>query len=112
MRETEDADTTVFDSRFSHIYQQMGHINGSFNVPLSEVLNEDKTFKDPQEILAKFGYVDRDDQVVLTCQAGITACILEVALLSAGHNPEKTSVYDGSWGEYSQKIKNWKKNFI
>ena len=79
----------------------MGHIDGSINLPFEEVLNKDKTFKSAEDILAKFNNVKTDEQVVLSCQAGVTACILEVALLSAGHNPAKTSMYDGSWGEYS-----------
>ena len=43
------------------------------------------------------------DEVVLTCQRGITACILDAALRSLG-NPA-TKVYDGSFEEYSEKKK-------
>ena len=46
MKENVDTDEfTVFDSRFAQIYSQMGNICGSKNVPFTEVLNADKTFK-------------------------------------------------------------------
>ena len=42
-----------------------------------------------------------NDEVVLTCQRGVTACILDTALEYLGN--EKTSVYDGSLEEYAQR---------
>lgn len=33
-----------------------------------------------------------------TCQSGVTACIVELALAILG--AEKTALYDGSWAEY------------
>jgi FK506-binding protein 1 len=41
--------------------------------------------------------------VIISCQRGITACIVNAALEIAGYS--KTSVYDGSYEEYSTTMK-------
>lgn len=61
---TEEA--TVFDSRSRQVYSQMGHIHGNINVPFTEVLTDDKTFKDPKDLQAIF-QVKSDEEVILTC---------------------------------------------
>lgn len=48
-------------------------------------------------------YIDVVNQPIITsCQRGITACILDVALRLIGNN--QTSVYDGSYEEFSRKL--------
>jgi len=94
----------VLDSRFKQIYEQ-GNIPTSISLPFTEVLNEDKTFKTGEEviqILKDLGIHDpTKDKMVITCQRGITACILQAALDQIG-NPN-VQVYDGSWEEFSRK---------
>jgi hypothetical protein len=41
--------------------------------------------------------------MVLSCQRGVTACILDVAMRLIGN--ENTSVYDGSYEEYSKMLR-------
>ncbi len=77
-----------------------GHIPGSENVPYTDLLNADGTFRSVTEVtarLAKAG-VDGSLPVVTSCGSGVTACILTLGLRLAGL-PEG-AVYDGSWTEW------------
>jgi thiosulfate/3-mercaptopyruvate sulfurtransferase len=77
-----------------------GHIPGSENVPYTDLLNADGTFRPISEIKALFAKagVDGSLQVVTSCGSGVTACILTLGLRLAGL-PEG-AVYDGSWTEW------------
>jgi len=79
---------------------QSGHIPGSLNLPFGELLNEDGTFKQPDEIGRAFAEagVDLDQPVVTTCGSGVTAAVLLFALHLAGK--ADVSLYDGSWSEW------------
>lgn len=77
-----------------------GHIPGAHNVPYGQVLNADGTLRSRDELHALFeaAGVDPHTPVVTSCGSGITACVLALALAETGHR--RTSVYDGSWGEW------------
>jgi len=77
-----------------------GHIPGARNVPFTELLNDDKTMKTPEETRAIFeaAGVDLSKPVITSCGSGITAAVLALALERLGHR--KWSLYDGSWAEW------------
>jgi thiosulfate/3-mercaptopyruvate sulfurtransferase len=77
-----------------------GHIPGSANLPYTDLLNADGTFRPLTEVTARFGKagVDGSRPVVTSCGSGVTACILTLGLRLAGL-PEG-AVYDGSWTEW------------
>jgi thiosulfate/3-mercaptopyruvate sulfurtransferase len=77
-----------------------GHIPGSANVPYTELLNADGTFRLPTEVQARFAKasIDGSRPLVTSCGSGVTACILTLGLRLAGL-PEG-AVYDGSWSEW------------
>jgi thiosulfate/3-mercaptopyruvate sulfurtransferase len=77
-----------------------GHIPGSRNVPYTELLNDDKTMKSPEETRAIFeaAGVDLAKPVITTCGSGVTAAVLALALERLGHTD--WSLYDGSWAEW------------
>jgi thiosulfate/3-mercaptopyruvate sulfurtransferase len=77
-----------------------GHIPGSENVPYTDLLNEDGTFRPVTEVKARFAKagVDGSLPLVTSCGSGVTACILTLGLRLAGL-PEG-AVYDGSWTEW------------
>ncbi|PLS20023.1 3-mercaptopyruvate sulfurtransferase [Neptunicoccus cionae] len=77
-----------------------GHIPNSKNVPFKTLLNEDSTFKSPDEIRAVFteAGVDLNRPVITTCGSGVTAAVLSLALEMIGHRDH--SLYDGSWAEW------------
>jgi thiosulfate/3-mercaptopyruvate sulfurtransferase len=77
-----------------------GHMPGAANVPYTDLLNPDGTFRSPEELRARFtrAGVDGSRPVVTSCGSGVTACILTLGLRLAGL-PEG-AVYDGSWTEW------------
>jgi thiosulfate/3-mercaptopyruvate sulfurtransferase len=77
-----------------------GHIPESENVPYTDLLHADGTFRSVDEIKARFAKagVDGSLPVVTSCGSGVTACILTLGLRLSGL-PEG-AVYDGSWTEW------------
>ncbi len=77
-----------------------GHIPGSLNLPYSQLLKSDGTFKPANELhdLFEKAGVDLSRPVATTCGSGVTASILSLALAIMGHR--HTAVYDGSWTEW------------
>ena len=77
-----------------------GHIPGSRNVPYVDLLNEDKTMKDPAALRAIFeaAGVDLSKPAITSCGSGVTACVLALAMERIGKTD--WSVYDGSWTEW------------
>lgn len=75
----------------------------SENVPFTELLNPDKTFKSPEELtklLVSLGIDNPESrEIVSSCYKGVSACILDVALQLIGN--KQAAVYDGSYQEYS-----------
>jgi thiosulfate/3-mercaptopyruvate sulfurtransferase len=77
-----------------------GHIPGSANIPYTDLLNADGTFRPAEAVRARFAQagVDGTRLPVTSCGSGVTACILTLGLRLAGL-PEG-AVYDGSWTEW------------
>ena len=77
-----------------------GHIPGSKNVPYSELLNADGTFKSKDELRATFDAagVDLSKPLVTTCGSGVTAAVVSFAAALIGK--EDGGLYDGSWSEW------------
>ncbi|KAK1144109.1 hypothetical protein N8T08_005771 [Aspergillus melleus] len=81
---------------------QRGHIVGSVNIPLSTVLNEEGAIKTPSELKALFEQSGVSEQpAILSCNSGVTAAVVEVALTESGYAMPKR-LYDGSWMEWGR----------
>eukprot|EP01016_Furgasonia_blochmanni_P006925 TRINITY_DN1277_c0_g1_i7.p1 TRINITY_DN1277_c0_g1~~TRINITY_DN1277_c0_g1_i7.p1 ORF type:complete len:348 (-),score=33.15 TRINITY_DN1277_c0_g1_i7:186-1229(-) len=79
-----------------------GHIPGSKNVWVSDLMNPDGTYKTAEEIrkIITEKQVDLNKNIITTCGIGVTACLLEAGFHLINH--KKTSMYDGSWNEWGQ----------
>lgn len=80
-----------------------GHIPGSANLPYTDLLNPDGTFRPAPELRTRFAAagVDGKHPVVTSCGSGVSACILTLGLRLA-ELPEG-AVYDGSWSEWGSR---------
>ena len=81
-----------------------GNIENSFCIPFNECLNENKTFKNKDELenVFKTCLENLDEKnIVFSCGSGVTACVLALAysLINDKYHP---CIYDGSWAEYGK----------
>jgi thiosulfate/3-mercaptopyruvate sulfurtransferase len=79
-----------------------GCIKNSFCIPFNLCLNDDKTFKDKEELKDVFKSClenINEKNIVFSCGSGVTACVLALAysLINDKYQP---CIYDGSWAEY------------
>jgi thiosulfate/3-mercaptopyruvate sulfurtransferase len=77
---------------------------GSVNVPFDVLLNDRGELKPADDLEAVFqrvGVRDPDQEVVLSCGTGVTACVPALALVQLGFSNIK--VYDGSWTEWASR---------
>ena len=74
-----------------------GHIPGARNVPYSENLNEDGSFKSFEALREVYGGLD-PARLVVHCGSGVTACHTLLALDQAGLTGG--TLYVGSWSEW------------
>ena len=79
-----------------------GCIKNSFCIPFNNCLNDDKTFKNKNELqkIFKTSLENlKQENIVFSCGSGVTACVLALAysLINDKYLP---CIYDGSWAEY------------
>ena len=81
-----------------------GSIPESVCIPFKNLINEDNTFKNENEILNVFkntleGKITTN--IVFSCGSGVTASVLALAY-SLINNKYMPTIYDGSWAEYGK----------
>ena len=93
-----------FDGKISEPRKGLrsGNIKNSFCIPFNECLNEDKTFKNKEDLKIVFKSCLKninEINIVFSCGSGVTACVLALAysLINDKYHP---CIYDGSWSEY------------
>ena len=79
-----------------------GNIKNSFCIPFNKCLNNNKTFKNKEELQNVFKSClenINEKNIVFSCGSGVTACVLALAysLINDKYHP---CIYDGSWAEY------------
>ena len=79
-----------------------GNIKNSLCIPFNQCLNEDKTFKNKEDLKLIFKTSLKninEKNIVFSCGSGVTACVLALAysLINDKYHP---CIYDGSWAEY------------
>jgi thiosulfate/3-mercaptopyruvate sulfurtransferase len=84
-----------------------GHIPHSTSVPISDLLHPDsKTLLPAAELKAIFEVkgVDPSKPIINSCGTGVTAAVIDAALVEAGYPVQKKRLYDGSWTEWAQRV--------
>ncbi len=87
--------------------QRGGHIPGAVNIPWSQAVKEDGTFKEPEELrrLYERNGVTTDKDVVTYCRIGERSSFSWFVLKYLLGYPNVTN-YDGSWTEWGNMVKN------
>jgi thiosulfate/3-mercaptopyruvate sulfurtransferase len=99
----------VIDARAAERYRgdvepidsQAGHIPGAVNVPFTANVDADGSWLPAHELRARFeaAGVRRDEDVVVYCGSGVTACHDLLAIERAGLG--RGRLYPGSWSQWS-----------
>ncbi|KAL4790561.1 Rhodanese-like domain-containing protein [Aspergillus venezuelensis] len=81
-----------------------GHMPHALNVPLASILDSDKVMLSADELKTRFETAGVDGQlpVVLTCNSGVTAAALDLAMQLSGYGMQRR-LYDGSWMEWTRR---------
>jgi thiosulfate/3-mercaptopyruvate sulfurtransferase len=81
-----------------------GHIPGSRNLPYTDLLNQDGTLMDTEDLRTAYerAGIDPAQPVITSCGSGVTAAVLSLGLtvLEARNH----ALYDGSWSEWGADV--------
>lgn len=105
-RASQSGSSLLVDSREARRYQGLeepidakaGHIPGAVNSFWKNVQNEEGKWKSPEELQAHFADIDPDQEIIVYCGSGVTACPNVLALTAAGYKNVK--LYAGSWSDW------------
>ena len=75
-----------------------GHIPGAINLFWKENLESDGRWKSPEALADRFRHLPKDQEIIVYCGSGVTACPNVLALRAAGF--DKVKLYAGSWSDW------------
>ena len=98
--------TVIVDSREPRRYQGLeepidpvaGHIPGAINRFWKDALGEQGRWKPAEGQRQRFADLNPDEEIVVYCGSGVTACPNVLALSEAGFR--KVKLYGGSWSDW------------
>jgi thiosulfate/3-mercaptopyruvate sulfurtransferase len=97
----------LYNTCLSYTGLSSGHMPHSLSIPISDLL--DPTFKtllpasQLKEVFRTKG-IDPLKPIINSCGTGVTAAVIDAALVEAGFPTDKTRLYDGSWTEWAQRV--------
>lgn len=80
------------------LYHKAGHIPGAKNYFWSETLTENGLWKSVEELEKHFTKLHKEDEIIVSCGSGISACPNILALKMAGY--ENVKLYPGSFSDW------------
>ncbi|MFD1361169.1 sulfurtransferase [Lentibacillus salinarum] len=101
-----DQSATLIDSRSRErylgrtepLYRKTGHIPGAKNFFWKNVLDADGKWKTGAELEKNFASLAKDEEIIVSCGSGVSACPNVLALKSAGY--ENVKLYPGSFSDW------------
>ena len=99
-------DTVLIDSREPFRYlgeaepidKKAGHIPGAQNVFWKSHFADNQTVKSPEDIAATFAHLPKDQDIIVYCGSGISACPNVLLLNELQY--ENVRLYAGSWSDW------------
>src|SRR5690625_4835394 len=80
------------------LYAKAGHIPGATNYFWKDVLDENGLWKSDKELTAHFKALSKNDEIIVSCGSGVSACPNVLALKMAGY--ENVKLYPGSFSDW------------
>lgn len=80
------------------MYAKSGHIPGAKNYFWQDVLNEEGSWKDVDDLQEHFKHLDKNKEIVVSCGSGVSACPNIIGLKKAGFTNVK--LYPGSFSDW------------
>ncbi|ASN07204.1 sulfurtransferase [Virgibacillus necropolis] len=80
------------------MYAKAGHIPGAKNFFWKDVLQEDGRWKNDEDLQSNFDSLAKDDEIIVSCGSGVSACPNIIALKMAGY--ENVKLYPGSYSDW------------
>lgn len=80
------------------LYAKAGHIPGAKNFFWKYVLHEDGTWKNKEELEQLFSSLPKEEEIIVSCGSGISACPNIIGLKMAGF--QNVKLYPGSFSDW------------
>ncbi|SHH11841.1 sulfurtransferase [Virgibacillus chiguensis] len=98
--------TILIDSRarerylgdYEPMYARAGHIPGAKNYFWKEVLDKNGSWKKKESLEKQFASLQKNEEIIVSCGSGISACPNILALKSLGY--ENVKLYPGSFSDW------------
>lgn len=106
VREKHEAGGLLIDSRssdrflgdFEPLYSKAGHIPGAKNYPWKTVLSDAGKWLKGNGLQEHFSNLNKDEEIIVSCGSGVSACANILALKAAGYKNVK--LYPGSFSDW------------
>jgi len=80
------------------LYKKAGHIPGAVNFHYTDVYQEDGTWKSKEELQKVFAKLSKDQEIIVSCGSGVSACPNIIGLNKSGFTNVK--LYPGSFSDW------------
>lgn len=80
------------------LYAKAGHIPGATNFFWKDVLQENGLWKNHADLELNFDRINKDEEIIVSCGSGVSACPNIIALRMAGY--ENVKLYPGSYSDW------------
>lgn len=80
------------------MYAKAGHIPGAKSYFWKDVVSDDGTYKNNQELANHFSALPKEAEIIVSCGSGISACPNILALKTLGY--ENVKLYPGSFSDW------------